>query len=116
MIAGPFSIYVSFFLCYMDLINYAVKDFVLNESFQKWILEPDEEVRAFWEGWLNEHPIKTELILEAKSTILSIKEANEKNLTRERDKVWNMIIANIHELERDPTITIREIESKQTNE
>jgi hypothetical protein len=96
----------------MDLINYSVKDFVLNESFQKWILESDEEVRAYWDDWLNAHPNKTELIREARSTILFMKEANEKNLRRECDQVWNMITASIRDLERDPTKKIKEIESK----
>jgi len=63
----------------MDLINYSVKDFLLNES---------------------------------KSAIQSIIEANEKNLTHKRDQVWNMITASIHELDRDPTTKIREIESE----
>jgi transmembrane sensor len=56
----------------MDLINYSVKDFLLNESFQKWILEL-EEVNIFWEDWLNAHPDKISLITEAKSAIQSIK-------------------------------------------
>jgi hypothetical protein len=63
----------------MDLINYSVKDFLLNES---------------------------------KSAIQSIIEANEKNQTHERDQVWNKITTSIHELDRDTTITIREIESE----
>jgi transmembrane sensor len=53
----------------MDPSNYSVKDFVLNESFQKWTLEPDPEVKAFWENWVNEHPDKAEMIAEAKSVI-----------------------------------------------
>lgn len=96
----------------MDLINYSVKDFVLNESFQKWILEPDEEVKTFWEGWLNAHPSKTELIREARSTILFMKETNEKNLVRECDQVWDMITSSIRDLERDATTKIKETESK----
>ena len=59
----------------MDLINYSVKDFLLNES---------------------------------KSEIQSITESNEKNLTHERDQVWNMITASIHDLGRHPTTKIRD--------
>ena len=87
----------------MDLIIYSVKDFVLNESFQKWTLEPDEELNIFWEDWLNSHPDKMALVREARSTILTIREAHEKSLTRECDQVWNMITASIHDLDRDPT-------------
>ena len=82
----------------MDLINYSVKDFVLNESFQKWILEPDLEANIFWEDWLNTHPDKIELIREAKLMIQTIKESQEKELTREADQVWNMITESMHDL------------------
>jgi transmembrane sensor len=75
----------------MDLSNYSVKDFLLNESFQKWILEPDDETRAFWEDCLNAYPDKRELITEARSTIQSIRETNEEDLTYECDLFWNVI-------------------------
>ena len=62
--------------------------------------------------WLNAHPNKKDVISEAGSTILSMKEANEKNLTRECDQVWNMISASIRDLERASAVKIREIESE----
>jgi transmembrane sensor len=88
----------------MDLSNYAVKDFVLNESFQKWTLERDGHAETFWENWLNEHPDKIELIAEAKSIIQSIKETQEKDLLSECDQVWQRIAESIPELDRDAII------------
>lgn len=85
----------------MDLSNYTVKDFVLNESFQKWILESDAEAKAFWEDWVDEHPDKIELITEARSTVQSLREIHEKNLACERGQVWNMITESIQDLERE---------------
>lgn len=85
----------------MDLINYSVKDFMLNESFQKWILEPDEGVNVFWEHWLAAYPDKAELVREATSMILSIKEAHEKNIRPEFNEVWHMITTSIHDSEGD---------------
>jgi transmembrane sensor len=96
----------------MDLSNYAVKDFVLDESFQKWILEPDVESKIFWEDWLNAHPDKIELITEARSTIQFMREIHEKDLARERDQVWNMISESIQDLEREAIIKkTKEIEN-----
>jgi len=69
----------------MELINYSLKDFVLDESFQKWILGPDDDLNIFWEDWLNLHPAKKQLVTEARSMILMIRAANEKDLTHERD-------------------------------
>ena len=96
----------------MDLTNYTIKDFVLNESFLKWILEPDEGSRDFWEKWLNANPDKTDLITAARSMVLSIKGVNEKKLTHEQDEVWEMISRSIHQSNRDSAINIKEIQSK----
>jgi transmembrane sensor len=93
----------------MDFENYSVKDFVLNESFQKWILEHDEDARIFWEDCLSAHPAKADLMREAQSVILSIKGGNDKHLTREREQVWRMILESIHQTDRDPASKIREI-------
>jgi hypothetical protein len=96
----------------MDLSNYSVKDFVLNESFQKWILEPDVDTKVFWEDCLNTHPDKMESITEARSTIQLIKEAQEEDVTHERDQIWNMITESIEDLEREAIIKkIKETEN-----
>ena len=110
----PFQYRLAFSLPPMDLSNYTVKDFVLNESFQKWILEPDIEATIFWEDWMNAHPDKIELIREAASTIESLRTANEKDLTTEFDQVWNMITESIHTLEAEAIMKkINEIQNTQ---
>jgi transmembrane sensor len=93
----------------MDLINHSVKDFMLNESFQKWILDPDEGVTVFWEEWLAAYPDKAELVREATSLILSLKEAHEKDLKPESNEVWNMITASIPDIEGDLSMKMKEM-------
>ncbi len=99
-----FCIGETFPLLPMDLSNYAVKDFILNESCQKWTLERDVEATVFWENWLNAHPDKAELIAEARSTVEAINETIDKDLTSECDHVWQMITESVHDLERDAII------------
>ena len=84
----------------MDLSHYSVKDFVLNESFQKWTLEPDLQGKIFWEDWMKEHPDKIELITEARSTIETIREIHETDLSGEYDEVWQRITEDIGDLGR----------------
>jgi transmembrane sensor len=79
----------------MDFSNYSARDFVLNESFQKWALDPDEKTSAFWEDWINSHPHQSEIIEEAKATIQSIKSVMEKNVACARDEVWERIMKDI---------------------
>jgi hypothetical protein len=86
----------------MDFSNYSARDFVLNESFQKWILDPDEKTGAFWEDWINSHPHQSEMIEEAKTTIQGIKSVMEKNAACARDEVWDRIMKDI-EIKKQPT-------------
>ena len=81
----------------MDLSNYSVKDFVLNESFQKWILEPDVGAKVFWENWLNANPDKIDAITEARSMIQSMYETMEENAEVEFDQVWNKLTKSIQD-------------------
>ncbi|MDF9796381.1 ferric-dicitrate binding protein FerR (iron transport regulator) [Catalinimonas alkaloidigena] len=38
--------------------HYTATDFVQDSSFQKWILNKDQEAHAYWSKWLHEHPNK----------------------------------------------------------
>jgi hypothetical protein len=82
----------------MDLSNYVVKDFVLNESFQKWILQPDDEIQFFWTKWLTNHPEKYEVIMEAKLFIQNIHTSIEEHIGDSFD-VWNEISDSLENFE-----------------
>lgn len=49
----------------MDYKQYSVEDFVLDQRFRKWVLNPDQDARAFWTQWLDEHPQKAETVKQA---------------------------------------------------
>jgi len=40
----------------MNYRNYSAADFALDNHFQKWILNPDEETSRFWMDWLHDNP------------------------------------------------------------
>jgi transmembrane sensor len=86
---------------FMDFSNYSARDFVLNDSFQKWILEPDEETNAYWEEWIISNPNKSEAVEEARALIQSIKSTIEKNIKCDRDEVWERITKDINK--KQPT-------------
>ncbi len=46
----------------MKYTNYTEENFVMDEYFQKWILDDDSAARNFWENWLNENPDKRNLV------------------------------------------------------
>lgn len=49
----------------MDYKQYSVEDFVLDQRFRKWVLDPDQDARAFWTQWLDENPQKAETVKHA---------------------------------------------------
>jgi transmembrane sensor len=82
----------------MDLSNYVVKDFVLNESFQKWILQPDDEIQYFWMNWLKDHPEKCDIIAEAKLFIQNINASMEESVPDFLD-AWDKINDSLENFE-----------------
>src|SRR5687768_12165952 len=40
----------------MNYSGYTAREFVNDEYFQNWVLQPDAENNGFWENWLAAHP------------------------------------------------------------
>lgn len=51
----------------------AVTDFICDEYFQNWIIQPDEKMNEFWNNWLEANPDKRETAKQAKEVLLNIK-------------------------------------------
>lgn len=70
----------------MKYTKYNKEDFLKDEYFQKWLLDPDPMVTRFWESWLEKHPEKREVIEQASKIMRSIDfrrdELPEKTLMR----------------------------------
>jgi hypothetical protein len=81
----------------MDLST--TKDFLLNESFQQWILEPNEENRCFWVTWLANHPEKREAILEARSLLKIVHSSHHAVHADCMSEVWESISNSIEEFD-----------------
>lgn len=50
-----------------------VTDFICDENFQNWIIQPDEKTNDFWNNWLEANPEKRETVNEAREVLLNIK-------------------------------------------
>lgn len=57
----------------MNYKRFTVTDFLSDEYFQNWVIEPDEEANDFWNQWLNKNPDKRNTVEEAKEVLLNIK-------------------------------------------
>lgn len=59
----------------MKYHDFSTRDFILDEGFQAWVLEPDTVSDAFWQDWLTTYPEKLPKINKAKAAILELQQA-----------------------------------------
>jgi transmembrane sensor len=57
---------------FMKYTEYDIDDFLTDEFFIQWVKQPNENNRHFWEKWLEQHPQKREVVMQAVSIISSI--------------------------------------------
>ncbi|MEX0314050.1 MAG: FecR family protein [Allomuricauda sp.] len=53
----------------MRYTHYKEEDFIKDEYFQKWVLNPDDMTKNFWENWIASNPEKKEIIQNAERFI-----------------------------------------------
>jgi len=62
--------------------NYEVEDFVCDDFFIEWVLNPQEETSAFWDNWQQENPEKVMRVQNARAILLAIRvKDNNKHLS-----------------------------------
>lgn len=57
--------------------NYTVKDFILDDSFCRWVLKNASEDAVFWEKWIHEHPQHAEVLADACDLIKKVRDAQD---------------------------------------
>jgi transmembrane sensor len=76
----------------MNYHFFSAEDFLLDESFKKWLMDPDPATIHFWESWLANHPQKREAVEEAKELLGLIQFRNQTLSEDESDKLWQAIL------------------------
>jgi transmembrane sensor len=74
-----------------DISLYSISDFVLDESFQQWVLQPTVETDIVWQNFLEENPAKSEDISKAKKLVLNFREDNDTPPIERMGLVWSKI-------------------------
>ena len=93
----------------MDYSQYSVKEFVLDDSFQQWVLQNDLRSRAFWEAWLAHHPEKADEVEEAKRLLLALADQQDVSTGQDAQTVWQQIQDSLDQApaERKPVIPLK---------
>lgn len=90
----------------MEYKQYSVEDFVLDEAFRKWVLDPDKVSRIFWSQWLDEHPHKAETVARAIELLRQIPVQQDRLSEQQLASITQAIEEGIdrwEETEREPT-------------
>jgi transmembrane sensor len=83
----------------MDLSNFSAKDFLLDESFQRWVLDSDETAKCFWENHLSAFPEKCEMISDARTQIETMHRYFDGLRKADAADVWQKISNSITEVD-----------------
>ncbi len=78
-----------------DYEKYQVEGFVMDESFQKWVLQTEEQDQLFWQEWIAKHPKQKDAIEEAREIILLLgyeeKEIKPERIARTREIIQKRV-------------------------
>ncbi|MDF9798859.1 transmembrane sensor [Catalinimonas alkaloidigena] len=85
----------------MNYQNFDLIDFMMDEAFQEWVLNPTLESQKFWENWVRDNPDKVPVIQKARAIILDVdfEESNIDEFNKEK------ILQNIKAVINTETLT-----------
>ena len=81
----------------MEYHYFTTEDFVLDEYFQRWVLEPDGQTHSFWDTWLLQHPEKKTEVQQARQLLLALKLKADYLEPARKQKIQNAILAAIQQ-------------------
>ncbi|MEO7990676.1 MAG: FecR domain-containing protein [Chryseolinea sp.] len=74
--------------------DYTAKDFALDESFQRWVLNPNEQTAHFWNALVEEYPHKRREVDEAVELVRLAGLSSDHNVNAIYLDVWEKIRTN----------------------
>lgn len=76
----------------IDFLNYSIKDFLLDESFQRWIDQHDVVAAEELDNWLEMHPEKRDTVEQARKMLIQMQLHFETDTTsKEIEEIWSRI-------------------------
>ncbi len=82
----------------MDISNYTVEDFVLDQEFRLWILSPNVESNILWDSLLKENQSQIKNFKIASEIVLNLSFKNQKLTETESWEIWQAIDRGIEAL------------------
>ncbi|MCW0483212.1 FecR family protein [Gaoshiqia sediminis] len=76
--------------------KYTTEDFLADDSFIQWLIDPTEEQDNYWNAFLQQHPEKKHAIDEAKIVFGMFQHERERLSLDETYDIWNNILKTLH--------------------
>src|SRR5690606_33995540 len=96
---------------HMRYKDYDIEDFLMDEFFIQWIKNPNDNNRHFWEKWLEQHPEKRPVVMEAVSIISAI---HYKGKFAVNDSLYIETFENIIKAERECGHKVKNTSERRT--
>ncbi|GAB2553646.1 FecR family protein [Spirosoma aerophilum] len=85
-----------------DYSQYSINEFVLDESFRQWVLQPDEQSMTFWHRFMLKHPEKQASIDEAASLLLHLNVRFDDLTHASQERIWQVLDRAFDETQTEP--------------
>lgn len=73
----------------MNYAYFTAQDFILDEYFQNWVLQPNPEYDLFWKNWLAEYPHQQAAVDQARQVLLSLNPQPRQLPAANVARIWN---------------------------
>lgn len=74
-----------------DYSQYSLNEFVLDDSFRQWVLQPDEQSMTFWHSFMLKHPEKQACIDEATTLLLHLNVRFNDLTDAGQERIWQVL-------------------------
>jgi transmembrane sensor len=81
-----------------DYHTYNILDFITDEWFKSWVLEPTDESNYFWQSWIDSHPEKVEDVAKAREFLLSINFQKQEGLLEKKAAIYARVMEDSKKL------------------
>jgi len=81
----------------MNYAAYTAQDFLQDEDFQNWVLQPGPENSLFWENWLRQHPRQQGAVNQARQALLALDLPPRRLSGEQVQSMWDHLQEHVHQ-------------------
>ncbi len=74
-----------------DYNQYSINDFVLDESFRRWVFQPDEQTMSFWHLFMLQNPDQQTNIKEASHILMHLRVRHDDLTDASQERIWQVL-------------------------